>query len=357
MKRLAVFRKPGIQRAALAAGSFLFVAMAAEAGLRALRFSAPVQPITIVGRDGRAHPDDDRGMIPDPELQVRFNPGAEWRGRRVNQIGFLGREVDPKKAPGAIRVICMGDSCTASGIPPYSDMLHELLSESPPTPQPWEAFNMAVHGYSTEHGLRLFRRQTRDLAPDYVTFFYGWNDHWRAHTTDRLRLARRVGPVRGRIQRVLNRSRLYQFMVSRTRPLPELDEDRFVLRVPHEEYRRNLAALVAETRAIGAVPILITAPRASRLTTLLVTNRQVARIEDAIRLHDEYVEITREAARRMGVPLLDLARMFEEEAADHLFSDDGIHHVREGRVRIAEEIHRLLTRLAAGDRTEPGAAE
>ncbi|MBU1909259.1 MAG: SGNH/GDSL hydrolase family protein, partial [Verrucomicrobia bacterium] len=177
---------PWLQRLLLAGLAAGMVLAGGEIALRGVRFSAPVQPITIVGRDGKAKPDDDRGMIPDSELQFRFNPGAEWRGRRINALGFLGREAESNKAPGAVRVICMGDSCTAQGNPPYADFLHERLTNAPPTPQPWEAFNMAVHGYSSEQGLRLFRRQTRYLQPDYVTLYFGWNDHWRSSISDRL---------------------------------------------------------------------------------------------------------------------------------------------------------------------------
>ncbi|MBU1693948.1 MAG: hypothetical protein KKC51_08280 [Verrucomicrobia bacterium] len=338
---------PWLQRLLLAGLAAGMVLAGGEIALRGVRFSAPVQPITIVGRDGKAKPDDDRGMIPDSELQFRFNPGAEWRGRRINALGFLGREAESNKAPGAVRVICMGDSCTAQGNPPYADFLHERLTNAPPTPQPWEAFNMAVHGYSSEQGLRLFRRQTRYLQPDYVTLYFGWNDLWRSRTTDRLKLARRSGPIWGRIQKLMNRSRLYQFIVSRSQARQTPDADNYVLRVPPEEYRQNLLALVTEIRAAGAVPILITAPRASTLTPLLAANRQVARIEDAYRLHDEYCEITREVAKETGAPLLDLARIFREESLDALFSDDGIHLVKDGRRRIAEEIYKLLVELNA----------
>lgn len=334
------------KRVALAGLAVVGVLVGAELALRLARFSAPVQPITIAGRKGPSKRDT-RGIIPDAELQFRFNPGAEWRGRRVNQLGFLGREVASNKPPGSVRVICMGDSCTAQGNPPYADFLHERLTNSPPTAQPWEAFNMAVHGYTTEQGLRLFRRQTRHLRPDYVTLYFGWNDHWRAPVTDRLRLARRAGPIWGRIRKTLNHSRLYQFVVSRSYVRVRPDADNYVLRVPPEEYRQNLVQFIAEIRAAGAVPILIVAPRASELTRLLVQNRQVSRMEDAYRLHDEYAEITRTVAREREVPLLDLARTFREEPDSKWYSEDGIHLTREGRKRVAEELYRLLAGLSA----------
>ena len=83
-------------------------------------------------------PNKKRGIIPDWELLHKFNPGAEFRGRTVNSMGFLDREVEPKKAEKAVRVICMGDSITGQGPPPYSHRLHELLQANPPTNAPWE---------------------------------------------------------------------------------------------------------------------------------------------------------------------------------------------------------------------------
>lgn len=145
----------------------------------------------------------------------------------------------------------------------------------------------------------------------------------------------------------MNRSRLYQFIVSRGVVHQEPDADNYVLRVPPDEYRENLQALVTEIRAAGAVPILLTAPRGSILTPLLVKNKQVARIEDAYRLHDEYADITRAVARETGAALLDVERMFREEKADALFSDDGIHQNKDGRRRIAAEIYKLLSQISA----------
>ena len=55
---------------------------------------------------------------------------------------------------------------------------NERLAANPPTSQPWEAFNMAVYGYSALEGLKLFQTRGQQLAADVVTIYYGWNDHW-----------------------------------------------------------------------------------------------------------------------------------------------------------------------------------
>ena len=155
------------------------ILLAVEGLLGAAGFKADLPRIITMDAQGHRVYEETRGIIPDPELLHRFNPGGEFLGRRINQLGFLDREVSPEKAPGTVRIICMGDSCSGQGVPPYSGTLHELLCRQPPDDRVWEAFNMAAHGYSSSQGLRLYQLQTRFLQPDYVTQFFGWNDHWQ----------------------------------------------------------------------------------------------------------------------------------------------------------------------------------
>ncbi len=69
-------------------------------------------------------------------------------------------------------------------------------------------------------------------------------------------------------------------------------------------------------------------------------------MEEAIRLHDEYVEITRRVAVEERAQCLDLAAAFSGPEHAKLFSRDGIHFENAGRRRIAEMIHHEL--LASG---------
>jgi lysophospholipase L1-like esterase len=291
-----------------------------------------------------------RAIVPDWELLHRFNPGAEFNGRPVNSMGFLDREVDPKKAEGTLRVISMGDSVTGQGPPPYSGILHELLQAEPLGGDTWEAFNMGVHGYSSAQGLRLFQRRAAKLEPDYVTVYFGWNDHWRTSRPDHMRMKVKMARWKGTLIKNLREKKFFQYLSNLRTPRQKLtqDEDDYYLRVPQEYYRQNLVSFAREIRALQAVPILITAPRAEVLTKSLVTNRQVASLDDAYRLHDEYVEITRAVARETGAPLLDLAAIFSGPESAPLFSRDGIHFNSDGLERIAAEIYSLLEELVGG---------
>jgi len=279
----------------------------------------------------------------DPELLWAWKPGVEFNGRMVNSLGFLDREVDPEKKAGTTRVICMGCSCTGQGIPPYSGFLHEYLNAK--QPGKWDAFNMAVHGYSTSQGLRLFQNRGPALEPDIVTLFYGWNDHWRARKEDSKRMAwRATSAWQGKLVEALKKKRFFQYLVKRATPDYEnvLQSDEFVLRVPPPEYRSNLLRFLKEIEKTGAVPILIAPPRGEKLTPILVKNRQAESVESAIKLHDEYLQILYEVAEKTGTTLIDLPRIFSSEDEATLFSDDGIHFQREGRKRIAREIEKKL---------------
>lgn len=307
-------------------------------------------PAIVVGDAKTPEADSpDSGLIGCPVYRWRFEPGSVWRGRRVNQLGYLDREVDPRKAPGCQRVICMGDSITAQGVPPYSGRLHERLQAAPPTAAPWEAFNMAVHGYSSVIGLRLFERRARALEPDFVTLYYGWNDHWwGGRMPDRARLGVPMAPARATLYGLLKKKRFGQWLLARmpSAAEPAVSQKDGYLRVPPEEYAQTLTSFIAQIRAAGAVPILMTAPRRERPADLLVERGNASSVEEIIRLHDQYVDLTRQVARENDVPLLDLAAHFDALDKGILMQADGIHMTRAGLDLIADLLYEKLVRLA-----------
>jgi hypothetical protein len=125
--------------------------------------------------------------------------------------------------------------------------------------------------------------------------------------------------------------------------------------VPPDEYHSTLKAFVREIRAIGAIPVLITAPRRS-LTQEVVGKEYVISVEQGNRTHDEYVEITRRVAGESSVELLDLASLFTNQACNGYFAPDGIHFdyygqewdktndppSQPGLMHVAEELDRKL---------------
>lgn len=304
-------------------------------------------PIVIRGEQQNSSMPNKDTIIGDPVLRWKYLPGGTFMGLQVNRLGYLDREVSEKKTPGTVRVICMGDSVTSQAPAPYSETLNKALEKSPPDNRRWEAFNMGVVGYSSLQGLRVFQLQTKDLQPDYVTLYFGWNDHWKSGLKpDSEIMAIPLSAAQADFVRKLEQRRVGRLAVAawgawqrRSSGSNPANVDPWDLnRVPPEEYRNTLVQFIHEIRACGAVPILITAPRAETLTPLLVHNGQATSMKEAIEEHDRYVDITRRVAADTKTDLIDLAvEMQGPEHAD-LFKNDGIHMTYPGLEYIASAI-------------------
>lgn len=358
---MGLWEKPGFKRMVLAAvvpfGMFLLFDLA----LAAAGFSVYMPPIVIKSGPANATVPE-AGFVDDQELRWKFTPGATHLGLKINALGFADREVSLVKEPGTKRVICMGCSCTAQGPLPYSQLLELLLTNNPPTDCSWEAFNMGVFGYSSVQGLKLFQMKGRQLSPDFVTVYYGWNDHWRCNLRpDSNIMAMQATSWQARAQRLLLRKRVFQFLFHVMSPFSNAimvnrgdAQDKALKdspRVPPDEYRLTLRRYVAEIRAAGAIPILITAPRRAELPYLLVENGQAVTLEEVIKLHDQYAQITRDVAMECAAPLLDLEAVFPKSNNPRLLGDDGIHLTLTGRKRVASEIYDKIVEIAGGMRS------
>ena len=97
---------------------------------------------------------------------------------------------------------------------------------------------------------------------------------------------------------------------------------------------------VKEIRAIGAVPILITAPRKSEIPNSYVDNNQAHSTEEFKQDHDRYAEIVRDVCQETGAQLLDMQRIIVGPEWDGHFAADAIHfdaYDREGSIALGSE--------------------
>jgi len=310
-----------------------------------------LSPVRIQGATPDSF-DDNPGLLEDPDLLYKFKPGVEFRGSMINEMGFLGPVANPEKAADAARLICMGDSVSAEGAPPYSAYLHALLTNTPPDARKWEAFNMAVHGYSSSQGLALLNTRTVQLNPDVVVFMYGWNDHFLAFATDKMRMAQKLksqnSSVHAALINILRKKRFGQFLLSTIGPWKQFSVKRNQegLRVSPEEYEYNIRQCMRRIREAGATPIAMTSPRAAQISRMLVHRAQITSVEEGARLHDAYNDTVRRVAAGEKCMLIDLASVFADEEYQAFFSGDGIHFADdEARKRIAGHIHDLLQTL------------
>jgi lysophospholipase L1-like esterase len=337
------------RRAVLCLGSLYLTVGLLESVLAVTDFKLDMPPVIFSLADEAGTIQQQKGYA-DPELRWRFRKGERYHGTVINSLGYRDREVEPRKPEGGMRVICMGDSCTAQGKPPYSGRLHALLESDPPSDHAWEAFNMAVYGYSSIQGLRVFQKEARLLSPDVVTVYFGWNDHWIEPQTDRARMAVALPRWQALLYERLRSKRAFMLLAHLAGRGEHLAVGRNagpVFRVPPEEYRDVLVEFVEAIRDVGAHPILMTAPRGK--TDLNINHvRFPDRDVDLNQVHDEYVEITRAVAEAHDVVLLDLHRLWKDKRDGPLFTSDGIHLTDAGLQRVAELLKQELDDLVAG---------
>ena len=117
-----------------------------------------------------------RRFIPNTPAYLEGNP--VWTVS-VNSRGFRGPEFETAKAPGAFRIVCIGDSWTfganvdQSGA--YPHRLEGLLRSEYPAGDV-EVLNLGVMGYSSYQGLELLQTEGLPLEPDLVIIGFGMND-------------------------------------------------------------------------------------------------------------------------------------------------------------------------------------
>jgi len=126
---------------------------------------------------------------PDSERGWGLIPGAHgwWRSEgnayvEVNRDGFRGPQRTAGKAPDALRIAVLGDSCAEAIQVPYEQTfaarLEAELAQCPAVgARRVEVLDLGVSGYGTAQELLTWRTQARRFAPDLVLLaFYSGND-------------------------------------------------------------------------------------------------------------------------------------------------------------------------------------
>ncbi len=284
----------------------------------------------------------------DPLLfwRVRWGPDTEefLRGR-----GALRRGAVALAAAGAARgaplVVALGDSCTLFGDPPYSLRLQQLLRASRPQAR---VLNAGVPGYGSLQGRRWFNDEIAALEPDWVTVYFGWNDHWLSYQVPDDEIGRRRLPSGLPLAGLLGRLRIVHAARAVGTKLSAPPPERKPPRVPLEHYRINLASICQEAREVGARVAFVTAPSAitPAMARMLRERGYVADVAGLPELHERYNTASREVAAQCGATLVDFADAADPAA---LLTDDGIHLAPAG-------VEALAGRLAAAVLEDPGPA-
>jgi lysophospholipase L1-like esterase len=183
------------------------------------------------------------------------------------------------KQPGAIRIVCLGDSVTFGfRVPvvwpdkptqydpewvPFSMLLEKQLKEANPDRQ-IDVVNMAVPGYTSQQGLAWLRRDLDRLKPDLLVVSFGWNDASLSDVPDRAAV-NTSWPAFG-TRWLIDHSQAFAHATRwlRSRQLDEKNpppsRGRPQARVSQEEYLANLLGIEQLARQHGAAVIVMAAP-------------------------------------------------------------------------------------------------
>lgn len=325
----------GVLRIGVALVAGLVSLAGSELLLRAAGYQySPLQLGAGVKDDWRDdHAFGDRHLVYDPLLIWRPRSGSF---SPFNPQGFRGAPVDPVKAPGARRLVALGDSNTfgwdVDDGANWPSQLQQRLAASHPGA---EVLNAGVWGYSSFQGRRRFEEIVA-VHPDIVLVSFGANDAHQVTVPDAEYVARHE-----RVQRLTQASkrfRLAQLSVAALDRVESLAAAGAALgpRVPLDEYTGHLTAMVRSGRQQGIRVVLLTRPFVGSSTDPTSWKAHAP----------AYNAATIAVGRSEHAPVIDLYDAFRDHP--ELFDDES-HFGVEGHRRAADLIHaRLADLLAAG---------
>lgn len=270
-----------------------------------------------------------------------------------------GRALEPKQ-PGAIRIVCLGDSVTFGyRVPvvwpdkpteydhewlPYPMLIEKQLRAANPN-RTIEVITMAVPGYSSHQGLAWLTRDIDKLEPDLVTVSFGWNDASVSDAPDREAIKTNWSAVGvrwlvdhsqafahvTRWLRARERAKLQAAALNNQPGQPQVYK-RPVARVSQEEYLSNMAAIAQLARQRGARVIVIAPPYRDR-------SSDAPEAESML----QYRLALGATMRQRGVPFLELRELTEEAyPSNEGWFGERIHPNHMGHRLLASELLKLI---------------
>ncbi len=270
------------------------------------------------------------------------------------------RSLQPKQ-PGAIRIVCLGDSVTFGyRVPvvwpdkpteydpewlPYPMLLEKQLRAANPD-RKVEVITMAVPGYTSHQGLAWLQRDISQLNPDLVTVSFGWNDASLSDVPDReaIRTNRAAVAVRSLVDHTQAFAHATRWLRARERAKVQAESSnnppgrpqvykRPVPRVSQQEYLNNMAAIEQLARQRGAAVIVIAAPYRDHSTEAPEAELML-----------QYRLALGATMRQRGVPFLELRELTEEAyPSNEGWFGERIHPNHMGHRLIASELLKLMS--------------
>jgi lysophospholipase L1-like esterase len=315
-----------MKRLLLPGASLLLSLIAVEVALRLIGFSY------------RLYPERIEFGAPDPRQMRRYLvPDSDLLWVDKNYPQHLTQLIaHPPK------ILLVGDSCTEYGT--YGEALERLIAERSAGAH-ISVDKIASMGWSSYQGLQLIKRDVSRIKPKIVTIYFGWNDHWIGFGVEDKEVARLDSPL----YIVLQRLRVAQLVVKSYIAITG-GREKYPMRVPLADFKRNLTTMVEVARLYGITPMLLTAPTSIREgeEPRYLTNRWVLSLQDLAPTHARYADAVRDVATQTSAPLCDLAKEFDgfprQDLSTKYFVKDGIHLTQSGNATLAGFLYECLAR-------------
>lgn len=234
---------------------------------------------------------------------------------KVSSLYLRANQELTRKAPGTIRIVCLGDSVTFGyRVPPvwperpteydpswlpYPMLLEKHLREANPG-RDIEVITMAVPGYTSHQGLAWLKRDIDWLKPDLLTVSFGWNDASKSDVPDRESV--RVNWSAVAVRWMIDHSQAFAHATKWLRSPGNATTARRnpVSRVSEREYVENMSGIVSLARERGAGVIVIAAPYRD-VTTNPAEGELMVRYRSALR----------SAMQRMNIRFVEVRELTE----------------------------------------------
>jgi lysophospholipase L1-like esterase len=300
----------------------------------------------------------------DAELFWRIRPNQTIKGEffvdgiyKINSKGYREREFSAEKDPDLTRIICVGNSCTfgwkVNLEQTYPKILEKLLNQNLPQPK-FEVIDAGMTGYSTFQGVRFLKREILGFHPDIIIFSYGWNDMCPSEREDK---DQKFPP-----QWILNLddflsgSRFYSFLkfeiMNLLKSKQPQDEKKLVYRVSIKDYQENLKELEKIAQGSGIKVFFLSIPVSSAKVFIGPGKTSKPHIANK-----HYNKALRETTSEIGVPLIDVALLFEDRG--DLYDkgrEEYIHYNAKGHQVVAEAIYKYFQEEGIAQPGNPGSS-
>lgn len=322
-----------------------------EIALRIAGFQYSTAPLEV-----KRFTDDPQGVVA-RELAWQNRDGVERFAKDPEQFWVPVNSPLERHARtaehGVYRVATLGDSCTAycvSTRDTFPALAESALAAA--GPRRFEVLNAGVASYSSHQGLQRLRHAVLPFAPDLLTVYFGWNDHWITGTPDREVVL--PGAFETAVVNTLEHLRIYQagrYLLAKSREARGGSSDaapaRPVERVSLDDYAANLREIIRTARAAGIRVLLITAPQ--DLHDWDNDDLQPLDTAELVALHARYNDVVRAVAAETGAALLDLDQLVEARKPQRLLAKDGIHLNPQGCRFTAQAVARKILELSRDD--------